>query len=508
MVILCARLVTNASGLDLNTLISWIEASVDAARVRLLDDVCNAPRTVRDVIDGAGVDGIVVGLCSTGHSDWELRAQIKKAGLDPLGAQVVTLQTLATNGTNPTAWAKAVIAGAIARARAYPGSRPDTLKPVLASSGHKVSRRSLFTIPPITYVPVPRINGDRCAAGDGCDLCVLACPHGALERDVDVINVVSAQCQSCGVCVGTCPQRAVEFPGYSPYEIEAQVASLLDDPDVEQPRVRFACSKNTEPPEPGWMSVPVACAGMIPTAAVLRALASGASSVGIRSCGDTCTSGLRETVRARVEYCRELLELMGDPSPAARVSVGTLEEPTTELSSGAVAAATEELGNVTSTMFGHDAASQAIHDLAVRYGTSELMLDNPESPVGIVEINERACTGCQTCVGACPTKALSADQSEAEIAISFDGTVCVACGQCVSVCPEIEAGAIMMRKATDLSILSRGRQVVYRGTDALCERCGATIAPQAMLDRIAELLGEEGYAAKHTTRLCINCRGH
>jgi ferredoxin len=160
----------------------------------------------------------------------------------------------------------------------------------------------------------------------------------------------------------------------------------------------------------------------------------------------------------------------------------------------------------TTVMFGSGASALAIRDLADRYQTQSLMLEDPASPVGIVEIDEMACTGCQTCVGACPTQALSTKQLDNETIITFDSSRCVACGECVSVCREIEAGAITMRPGTDLNLLSRGRRSLYRGTDALCERCGSAIAPRAMLDRIAELLGED-FSAEHVGRLCVNCRG-
>ena len=49
----------------------------------------------------------------------------------------------------------------------------------------------------------------------------------------------------------------------------------------------------------------------------------------------------------------------------------------------------------------------------------------------MIVINEGECTGCETCVGACPSEAISMVDGVAKI----DYDDCTECGTCVGECP-------------------------------------------------------------------------
>jgi len=112
------------------------------------------------------------------------------------------------------------------------------------------------------------------------------------------------------------------------------------------------------------------------------------------------------------------------------------------------------------------------------------------------------------CATVCPTDALRSANSNDGVHIDFDPRDCVACGQCVTVCPEIDRGAIRHRKGFDPDDWHRGRRKIRHEATARCEVCGKPVAPAAMLDRIATILGDEHSAtiAAIGTR-CIECRG-
>jgi 2-oxoglutarate ferredoxin oxidoreductase subunit delta len=65
-----------------------------------------------------------------------------------------------------------------------------------------------------TGIPV-LVASDRCK---GCELCIAACPHDALELDGSVVNplghhpvrlVSPAACTSCAFCARVCPDAVL-----------------------------------------------------------------------------------------------------------------------------------------------------------------------------------------------------------------------------------------------------------------------------------------------------------
>ena len=47
------------------------------------------------------------------------------------------------------------------------------------------------------------------------------------------------------------------------------------------------------------------------------------------------------------------------------------------------------------------------------------------------KVNEGKCTGCESCVGECPSEAISMAEDKAQV----NPGACVDCGVCVDVCP-------------------------------------------------------------------------
>ncbi len=71
---------------------------------------------------------------------------------------------------------------------------------------------------------------------DGCALCIDVCPYRAitLVEETDArgrmqqrIVVSSTRCRGCGLCQGTCPKRGIAVPGFSPEQLEHQLAAAL-----------------------------------------------------------------------------------------------------------------------------------------------------------------------------------------------------------------------------------------------------------------------------------------
>lgn len=503
LVLLCRDLLDKALANDLADAALWLTTRFSHVLVRWKDGLCHTPIALKLAAREVKAQRLVLGLCSSHYPELEVQAHVRKAGLDPLGLQVLDLGSC-WDGTAASSMARLLLAGAVARARAFSSSRPENLKAVLLPLQQKMSRRALFTLPPVAYLPVPSIDRSACAAGDGCDQCVAACPHGALEKDGDVILVDRARCQSCGACLRACPHRAVQLPGWSAPELEAQLAWLLNgDVKTADRGVLFLCKKTTLLPGPGWLPVNLPCMASLPMSAILQALVRGATEVALLPCGEKCSSASEGWLEGRVRYCQDLLALLGDDPGKVRV----VESGVPAMYRASEPFIDADDSPVPLRLYGSGADAEAVLALASRFPGSEgRALPHPQSPLGVVSIHPQTCTACGACAGACPTGALSLERHDEQVAIIFDQRLCTACGRCVSLCPEKAAEAITVAPTTDLTLLASGRRTLLQDREAHCQRCGSVVASGRLLERLATMLGS-GFNETLLGSLCPACRG-
>ncbi len=548
LVLLCADLATLGHGLDLEEMRNWLQEKVPAVHVQFVPNLDRRPADLTRVVAASGAVRLVLGLCTREYAAAEVQVQARKAGLDPLGIEVVNLgayAVLAHPRPQATDKAKILLAAAIARARAFPGSQPENVKPYLPTA---VSRRSLFTLSLLEYRPVPSIQKRYCLAETGCRLCVQACPFGALQAADGQISLEKLRCESCGLCLAACPREAIQFPGYALAQLEAQLRTLLDPAmgNSERRGILFICQRAPEPVDSchaGWMPVHLPCVGMAAPAWFLAPLLMGARAVGVLPC-QGCLMGQEEAIEGRVAYCQAYLRLIGAPTELVKLSPALYQPPGEDspVADGVWPRADGRWQMVSSTLPAIDYRLSAIGSqplttanvllrLAQAYNTpsgpslhsracpakspewrergegADLALEHPYSPLGIVEIREDVCTGCGMCARVCPTAALNFEQRDDNVCLTFDAALCNACGQCLLRCPEVERGAIGLKKAVDLAYLGQGRTLVYREETPRCIVCGTPIAPGKLLKRVEALLGSE-YAAtiNRFQRYCPACR--
>jgi ferredoxin len=491
--------------LDLGVLAQELAELEPDVYIEVVPDLCHGPDHAPAVASRAGAERVVLGVCARPPAAHDFQARARKAGLDPFALEFVEL-----NGAHGADTSARVIAAAVARLRAFSGSRPEQLKLRLLSFEQQRSRRSLFTLPPSTYEPVASVERGSCLGDERCGLCLSACPFAAIAPAGGKAAVDRDACQSCGVCVTVCPTGAIRLPGASLPQYEAEISVLLA---AEAPRILFRCRGAMHETDgsgslaAGWLPVEVPCLGMVTPGWILQALAGRAASVALLSCGDVCRSGRATQVRERVDYCREVLGLLGESSPSERVLFGPLP---------AAVGAEPPIGahppvGCRVTLREPTATAEGLLALQERYcSTSTPSLSHAGSPLGLITLEEETCTACGACPTSCPTGALAIEETTAATIISYEAALCVSCGRCVSACPEAAHDTLKFRAGTDLAALASGRVILKRSSSARCHQCGRPVAPEDMLTRIRALLQDDAGGEPLLdvlTGLCVDCRG-
>lgn len=451
--------------------------------VRYLAGLCSEPSLLGLVPDE--VDHLVLGVHWAEVDLARLQSAMRRNGFDPLSVGILDLTHLDTPDL-----LRAATAGMTARTEAFPGATPEQTK---LEPAHRVSRRSLLSGLAPASIGAPAIDPARCVAADGCRACVLACPAGALIWQGGAITYDKTACITCGICITTCPTGAVVNPTVTPEAIERQIRAITHSSDTPI-GIRFICRTGEEAlPRPGYLDVSVACTGMLTPGWLLAPLLLGAAATDTAGCREAgCRLELDPRLGAAVDDASTILDALGiDP---ARLG-GSPESALSPLQP--------------SPVFGPDIDARVIELLAEAVEARSASAGSLRATrVGFVTIDPATCTACRMCARLCPTDALQAHDLIDGVSIDFDPRACVACGQCLSICPEIERGAISLEVGFDLTEWRKGRRDLRRDTSPRCTRCGRPIAPTAMLDRIAAMLGAEHQSTLTLLRtLCLDCRG-
>jgi NAD-dependent dihydropyrimidine dehydrogenase PreA subunit len=360
----------------------------------------------------------------------------------------------------------------------------------------RLTRRSLFTIPQPAYVAVPGIDPLTCVSADGCTVCVGACPQNAYEWIQGKIAFDKDACQPCGQCLTACPAGAIANPVTTPAAIAAQIEAMVAA-SREPLAVAFRCATaKAGPVGVGWHAVDVTCTGMVTAPWALAPLVLGAAQVAVLPCSTNgCDRNLDGAAKEAVDYATDLLTALG--IAGSRVTL----TPTAVLRSALPVTPVDD-------PFGSRAAPRVYQALRTVSKSPVSEVRGPAANVGVVGINPTTCTMCTMCAQVCPSGALQANYPEPGVlGISFDPGSCTACKQCVAVCPEAHRGAIAVEPGVDFTALDVGRVELNRSATFMCERCGQPVAPEATMDRIANLLGNPTGLMGLLTRRCLACRG-
>ncbi len=133
---------------------------------------------------------------------------------------------------------------------------------------------------------VPDLFMDRCT---DCKRCTEECPFGVYdetEKGTPLPNFT--RCRRCGICMGSCPERVINFADYSINSVSAMIKSVeIPDEFEEKPRVlAFVCENDAYPAfemaarkglkwSPYVRIIPVRCLGSVNKVWISDALSCG-----------------------------------------------------------------------------------------------------------------------------------------------------------------------------------------------------------------------------------------
>ncbi|MFN3973957.1 MAG: 4Fe-4S binding protein [Dehalococcoidia bacterium] len=494
------------NGVDLEHIRRSLGGHFPGVVVRGPEALCQKPALLARIALECQAEGVVVGACAEKEHRMAFEREVQRVRLASLSLRTVDLKGWhrpVPDQEMALARATLLLAGAVARLQASPEVSPDAVRLRLASLSTPVSRRALFRLPPVRYQEVAVVKEDLCAAEQGCRLCLGACPYQALEEGDGAIRVVRERCEGCGLCAPSCPVQAINLPANGISPLRAEVHALLTFPQerLSQRVIAFTCPCGALPqgddsPPPSIFQVEVPCLGMLPLEVLLLVFGLGGTGVALPDAAH-CPHRASPVVRGRIQALADLLEALG----LGRERLAILPSD-----KGAQADTLHRLATLPSLApletSREDGLPALLLALAQR-ASARVHQEHSFVPLGVVQVST-ACTLCGTCATLCPPQALAIQESEGEVALTFNPARCTACALCVPACPE---RAISLWQGVDTTTLAQGPRVLARTEQAVCRSCGRPFMPLALVKRVESLMAQQGIANLHGfTGLCPDCR--
>jgi ferredoxin len=129
------------------------------------------------------------------------------------------------------------------------------------------------------------------------------------------------------------------------------------------------------------------------------------------------------------------------------------------------------------------------------------------APFGAVEIDQKGCTLCLSCVSACPTSALRDDPERP--ALRFVEDACVQCGLCQATCPE---NVITLVPRINFDTSKVASRILKEEEPFCCIRCGKPFGVKSSIERVVATLKDKHWMYKGSPskldiiKMCDNCR--
>ncbi len=352
----------------------------------------------------------------------------------------------------------------------------------------------------------------------GCDLCLNACPTGAIVPDGDHVAIDPYICVGHGSCASVCPTGAISFDmprGNALFERlrvlsgtyrgagGADMALLVHDPRYGADMISAMARYGRGLPA---RVVPFAVNEItqIGLDFLLTALAYGICQIRIVA-GPEHRDAL-DSLRGHMDVAHAIMDGLG--YGGERVTVDAERDPSDlerSLYADPPPAAAEParyrvMGDKRTAL---GTALDHLHAHAP--SPAEVVPLGAGAPFGQVIVNQERCTLCLSCVGVCPTRALNDNPERPQL--GFTEVNCVQCGLCRATCPE---DAITLEPRLNFARAAKEKIVLKEEEPFGCIRCGKPFATQSTIDLLVKKL--EGHSMfsepgrLDIIKMCEDCR--
>jgi ferredoxin len=352
----------------------------------------------------------------------------------------------------------------------------------------------------------------------GCDRCLDVCPAAAITTDKRAIKVDAHLCRGCGTCTVVCPTGALTHADPAFDDVVERLDRALQvfrSAGGVNPWVGFYADDPA--PITGWAAdqgIPllplavssVSSVGLETLFAVLGLGAAGA----VLSVPEGMPGGLVSTLTRHVDLAKTILEGLGQPRSRVSMLYGEAAEQGLVVTPQLHGPPADPVWSYPSNNPDPRARLLTVFDRLSSQSCprpKEGYVDLPGwATFGAVTVDSNVCTMCLACTSLCPTGALSADRTGAEL--GFLEATCVQCGLCEHGCPE---GAISRRSRFDYRALRRKNvAILNRARMTNCTQCAQPFMSTALLASALKCLSGDGAAvtqARQMLDVCPRCRG-
>lgn len=356
----------------------------------------------------------------------------------------------------------------------------------------------------------------------GCRRCLDLCPAGAIAPDGDTVAIDPAICAGCGQCAAACPTGAAAYAvppadvlvrrlgamlgAYRAAGGESAVILVHDGDhgrDLIDAAARFgdglpADVVPLEVNETGQLGLEAVAAAFAYGAAGLRVLTRERPRHGTQGLGQTLA--VASAILAAEGYGADVTGQIATDDPERLVAAlrdGRRGRPAAAPSSFL------PLGGK------RDVLKLALRELhRVAPAPADVVPLPAGAMLGGLVVDVAGCTLCLSCVGACPTGALS-DQADRP-ALRFDESLCVQCGLCAATCPE---KVVTLDPRLDVTAFERGPVAIKEEEPFCCVACGKPFGVKSTIEKVtAKLEGQhwmfagEGAKRLELVKMCEDCR--